>query len=117
MPVTFLYYQAIEVLLKSYLLANGYSLKDIRNEYRHHVHQLLQEGNKHGLVLNDDNTDVIRYVDEANEGMESRYHRNGLVTDFDLVMALKMTFVELREKVCEHLIAKGLVGARLRETL
>ena len=117
MPVTFLYCQAIEVLLKAYLLANGYKIAVIRKEFGHHVHQLQLEAKKHGLVLNETNTDVIRYIDETNEGMEARYHRNRLVPNIDLVSALNETLVELREIVCEHLIARGLVGLRLRQTL
>jgi hypothetical protein len=117
MPIKFLYYQAIEVLLKSFLLANGYTISTIRNDFGHHVHQLLLECNRHGLVLNEANADVIRYIDEANEGMEARSHRNRLLPNYDLVSALRDTIAELREIVCNHLIEKGPVGTRLRETL
>jgi hypothetical protein len=50
-PVQFLYYHAIELLLKSFLMLHGHSIEELKNRFRHRVGVLASEGVRNGLHL------------------------------------------------------------------
>jgi hypothetical protein len=59
-PVQFLYYHAIELFLKSFLMLHGYTAEQLRErKFGHRVKALAAAGVEKGLHLDDEDTEVI----------------------------------------------------------
>jgi hypothetical protein len=72
-PTYFLRGHAIELLLKSCLLANGWSVEDCRKKLGHKLSEARLEAEKVGLVLSDLTKKVIATMSPLHEDYTFRY--------------------------------------------
>lgn len=75
--VYYLYYHAIELYLKSYLLAQGVSLEDIEKKYRHHTRKIANKAKTFGLKLTEVDEQVITQMAKSDNVISARYLRIG----------------------------------------
>jgi hypothetical protein len=75
-PITFLFYHAIELYLKSYLRCAGLTVKDLK-QYSHGVKKLGQAVEDRGLKLIEDDREVLNLMDEYDNVIRSRYITTG----------------------------------------
>ncbi len=92
-PVTFLYYHAIELFLKSFLLKKGKGLDDLK-KFRHNIKQLAALAQEFGFQFSEEGLEVIRLTVDYNNIMRSRYIETG---------AFRRATVEALERLCEDL--------------
>jgi HEPN domain-containing protein len=105
MPVRFLYYHAIELFLKSYLVLHGYTEAKVKG-IGHRVKDLAVEAAKKGLAFDDEDTEVIGLMAEESTVIESRYLRVGLFR-WPAVDALDRTAASLLDSIRRGLRAAG----------
>lgn len=83
-PVLFLVGQAIELALKSFLLANGVELRKLKREYGHELHRLLRKAKELGLgkivKLTVDEESVIEVLDKLYSSKQLQYIVTGAKT-------------------------------------
>ncbi len=75
-PITFLFYHAIELYLKSYLRCVGLTVKELK-QYSHGVKKLGEAVEARGLKLIEDDREVIKLMDEYDNVTRSRYITTG----------------------------------------
>jgi len=75
-PTNFLRSHAIELLLKSVLLANGRTVEYCRKKLGHRLVQAMDEAETVGLVLTDQTKDVIRTLSPFHNDYTFRYRPN-----------------------------------------
>jgi len=75
-PITFLFYHAIELYLKSFLRSDGLTVKELR-QYSHGVNKLGKAAEQRGLSLVNDDKEVIQLMDEFDNIIRSRYITTG----------------------------------------
>jgi hypothetical protein len=63
-PVMFLTGQAIELILKAFLLQNGVTLRDVRKDYGHELKRALKKAKELGLLA------VVKISDEEQSVLE-----------------------------------------------
>jgi hypothetical protein len=61
-PKYVLFYHAIELALKAYLIQCGVSVEELRDEYRHDLKKLVNDAVKRGLSLPDGSKEMIADV-------------------------------------------------------
>jgi HEPN domain-containing protein len=76
-PVYFLYFHAVELYLKAFLLANGVTLGDLKLDYRHNARKLTEKAKEHLLDLSPKYEEAINLMDETDNVISSRYLRVG----------------------------------------
>ncbi|EAU45693.1 hypothetical protein R2601_09098 [Salipiger bermudensis HTCC2601] len=75
----FLYFHAIELYLKSYLMAFGFTEGQLRKrKYGHNICCLANEAEGHGLTLADTDRHVVLHLSESDNIMTSRYIKLGV---------------------------------------
>jgi hypothetical protein len=83
-PVLFLVGQAIELALKSYLLANGVELRKLRRDYGHELHRSLRKAKELGLPnivkLTEEEESVIEVLDKLYATKQLQYIVTGAKT-------------------------------------
>lgn len=78
-PIYFLCFHALEMYLKSYLLAHNFTKRDLRKrEYGHNILRIAQEAEVHGLILADVDKQVISLLSKTDNIISSRYFRRGI---------------------------------------
>jgi HEPN domain-containing protein len=77
-PVYFLYFHAIELYLKAWLVAHGHDLEVLREKHGHRVKPLAKLARTHGLVLTEQSEAVIELMHRTDNVITSRYLRIGL---------------------------------------
>ena len=78
-PISFLYFHAIELYLKAFLIARGLTERDLRKrEYGHNLCCLANEAEIRGLALTETDKRVILHLSETDNIITSRYIRLGL---------------------------------------
>jgi hypothetical protein len=105
MPVRFLYYHAIELFLKSYLVLHRYSEVKLR-QIGHEVKTLAAEGAWNGLHFDDEDKEVIELIAEGTTIFDARYPRIGGFR-WPAVEALDRTAASLHDSVRTALRAAG----------
>lgn len=75
-PIRFLYYHAIELYLKSCLRGDGLTPDEIRGKYGHRFRKLQRACETRGVVLDDEDVEIIRLIDGSNY-WKSRYIETG----------------------------------------
>jgi hypothetical protein len=84
-PVYFMYYHAIELYLKSYLLKKGHSLGELRSrKFGHNLRTLVDTAKSHGLSFEEKYEDDINLLDTTDSVISSRYLRIGTHTRLPL---------------------------------
>src|SRR5690348_7229603 len=104
-PVTFLYCHAIELYLKAYLRAAGFSVADLK-KVGHRVARLAETAAAAGLKVSPDHAAVLSHIDDADVAIEARY----IVTGFSRQPsneALAAVAQQLDERIAPFLKAKG----------
>lgn len=112
--VYYLYYHAIELYLKSYLLAQGISLEDVEKKYRHHTRKIADKAKTFGLKLTDDDEQVITQMAESDNVISARYLRIGHHQLLHMVVYHETCF-RLHHQICE--VAYENVGGSRRPVL
>ncbi|MBM9595499.1 HEPN domain-containing protein [Roseitranquillus sediminis] len=79
-PVYYLYFHAIELYLKAYLVAHGRTLEDLRKRFSHRVRALAEEAKPLGLRLRFDDEEAIRLMADTDNVISARYIRIGTHT-------------------------------------
>lgn len=79
-PVWFLYAHAIELYLKAFLRADGSSVAELRNCFRHNVCKLTAAAVARGLWLDDEDKEVRRLLENTDDLLALRYLRTGPFT-------------------------------------
>jgi hypothetical protein len=106
-PVEFLYVQAVELYLKSFLRGHGLSARELRTRYYgHRVDRLSAKAISLGLRATHDDKDTFDEIVRADAIIGSRYIRTGSIKSLS-VDALDRTCRSLRENVVVALRDKG----------
>ena len=83
-PVMFLVGQSIELILKSFLIHKGVSLRHIRTKYGHGLHKSLRKAKELGLSsivdLTEEEVGVIKILDELYSSKQLQYIVTGAKT-------------------------------------
>ncbi|MCV6823954.1 MULTISPECIES: HEPN domain-containing protein [Halocynthiibacter] len=112
--VYYLYFHAIELYLKSYLLAYGNTAEQLRQKYGHNVRKLANACAALGLTLEDGDVQVIDLMKETDNVISSRYLRTGHHTRLPFI-AFQETCYRLHEQICTKAYEK--VGGQRRPVL
>lgn len=83
-PIEFLFWHAIELFLKAYLMSAGDDPDTVRKRFGHRVHQLALEAKERGLSLEQRDLDVIAFMPAQEDMIELRYLTLGIKTVPDL---------------------------------
>jgi hypothetical protein len=79
LPIYFLFFHAIELYLKAYLLKHGLTLEQLRRrEFGHDTKTLAETAAAHGLTLSPVAAAVIQHTADTDNVITSRYIRLGL---------------------------------------
>lgn len=76
-PIYFLYFHAIELYLKAFLVALGYDLDDLKKKHGHKVKPLAVMCQHQGVHFSLDAQEVIYLMTETDNVISSRYIRLG----------------------------------------
>lgn len=105
-PISFLYYHAIELYLKAYLRAEGFSVKELRRQFGHNAVKLRDEAKSRGLHFDNEDTAVLAYMGETDAVIDSRFLKTGYFQR-PANEALDRTCNSLHQSVGEALKKKG----------
>lgn len=104
-PVTFLFCHAIELYLKAYLRAIGYSVAQLK-QAGHHVANLAESAIKSGLEIGPEQSEILSHIDHADVAIEARYIVTGSKTS-PTNDALFRVASDLDQTVCSILAEAG----------
>lgn len=79
-PVYFLYFHAIELYLKAYLVGQGEDLEVLRKKYGHKVRPLADLAKNYGLTFGTNVEAVFDLMDQTDNVITARYLRIGTHT-------------------------------------
>jgi hypothetical protein len=77
-PKVFLYCQAIELYLKSFLRLRGHTVRELRQSFGHDLTHLGEAAVLHGLPLQELECAILHFIDETYAAIRARY----IVTGF-----------------------------------
>ena len=99
-PIYFLYYHALELYLKSFLVSQGVSEGELRSrELGHNLDALLKKSEVLGLKVSPQVSNITKLAGQTDNVMSSRYLRTGHHRHFTLDV-LHKACVELHASVC-----------------
>ena len=107
-PVDFLYFHAIELYLKSCLVACGDDLENLRKQHGHKVRGLADRAKLHGLTLGDGDEAVIDLMDKTDNVISARYIRLGVHSRLPVI-----AYFDICYSIHDQIIGKvydGVVG-------
>jgi hypothetical protein len=107
-PISFLYYHAIELYLKSFLRVHGHTAKELRGKsFGHRVCCLRERSIQLGLVFKDSDVETFSLLATTDAIIRSRYIQTG---SFYFITSDKLdgACVNLRESVGGALKGKGI---------
>jgi hypothetical protein len=96
--VQFLYYHAIELFLKSFLMTQGHSAELLREKFAHIISKRSRTAAKLGLHLDDEDLEVFALTETSEAVIGSRYIKTGFFT-LPTIQALHRTCKSLRQSV------------------
>lgn len=76
----FLYFHAIELYLKAFLLAQGVTLGELKGKYVHSIRKLAEKAEEHRLDIMAQYKGAIELIDKTDNVISSRYLRVGAHT-------------------------------------
>jgi hypothetical protein len=106
-PVRFLYYHSLELYLKA-LLRQKHSVEKIREKFGHKMERLVEEAEKLGLVVADEDREVFSIMADTDAVIEARYIRTGAKT-WPTFEALRRTCKSVRGGVGGYLRKAGVL--------
>jgi hypothetical protein len=107
-PIRFLYFHALELYLKAYLRAHGYTVKRLE-EIGHSFKKMTNHALVSGLNLVEDDIRVLNAIGKSDMAIRARYIRTGAVIGWLPTKVLDATCRRLNEKVGGGLKEKGIV--------
>jgi hypothetical protein len=107
-PIRFLYFHALELYLKAYLRAYGYTVMRIEG-IGHSFTKMVEHSMKHGLKLAEDDIEILNAIGRSDMVIRSRYIRTGTVIGWLPTKTLHATCRQLNEKVGDGLKEKGIL--------
>jgi hypothetical protein len=75
-PLTYLYYHAIELYLKAYLRSRNQTVEDLK-KIGHSISKIAARVQSFGLILDDEDKEVLSLMAEADNVIRSRYIQTG----------------------------------------
>ncbi|MDO6482012.1 hypothetical protein [Shimia thalassica] len=112
--VYYLYFHAIELYLKSYLLAHSVSEEDVQFKFGHKTRKLANKAKQLGLTLIEEDEAVVTLMAKTDNVISSRYLRVGTHTRLPFI-AFQETCYRLHEQICPKAYEK--VGGKRRPVL
>jgi hypothetical protein len=109
-PIDFLFFHAIELFLKSFLLSTGTSLARLE-KIRHDIRNLRDRSVKAGLAIEAETDAVLDFIAQDGAIMRSRYIITGLYKEIDRAL-IDRSCAQIRGAVCNFVSTKS--GVRLR---
>lgn len=107
-PISFLYYHAIELYLKSFLRMHGHSSKELRSKkYGHRTCCLFERAAALGLGADDEDLEVLSLMATTDAIIRSRYIQTGYFR-WPSPEALDRTCKSLRQAVGQAFKKKGI---------
>lgn len=104
-PVSFLYYHAIELYLKSFLRFHGHTVAELASrKFGHSSRQLKKRATQLGLTFDDEDAEVLRLMSKTDAVIRSRYLQTGF---------FRWPSPEALDRTCRSLRVS--VGAALRD--
>jgi len=104
-PVMFLVGQSIELILKSYLLYKGITLRKLRQKYGHDLHRSLRKAKELGLLniveLSDEDTNIIEILDDLYSTKQLQYIVSGYKT-YPVFGPLETVTKKLLDVICRE---------------
>lgn len=107
-PIAFLLHHSIELYLKSYLRAHGYSVYKLRTQFNHGIEKLHDQVTKNGLQLDDETSEVLRFWLTRQRFLDTRYPRTGYFVRVVTNQQLADTCNELHQAIGQALRDLGL---------
>jgi len=93
--IRYLYYHAIELYLKAFLLSQGLNEENLRKkEFGHKIEKLAKEAKNNGLNLSDTDQEIFEKIGNTDNIISSRYIRLG---------AHELIAIEALYGICFHL--------------
>jgi HEPN domain-containing protein len=111
-PTTFLYHQAIELYLKSFLRLKDVKVADL---FGHKIVPLSKRTKKFGLSFDDEDLEVFGLLDSSNSVITARYLQTGFSTCAS-IEALERTCKSIREAISVHMKQAGLPVRAVRHS-
>lgn len=105
--VRFLYYHSLELYLKA-LLRQKHSVEKISKKFGHRMKRLVEEAEKLGLVVADEDRKVFSIMADTDAVIEARYIRTGAKT-WPTFEALRHTCKSVRGGVGDYLRTAGVL--------
>jgi hypothetical protein len=106
-PVRFLYYHAIELYLKSYLLLKGIHPSVLRSkQFGHDIGKISRRAEQEGLQLMDEDKEIFAMMSDTDTVIRSRYLLTGPFR-WPTIEALDRTCKSLRESIAAALKTAG----------
>jgi hypothetical protein len=106
-PLTYLYYHAIELYLKAYLRSQNQTVDDLK-KIGHSINKIAAKVQSCGLILDDEDKEVLSLMSEADNVIRSRYIQTGAFTRPE-EEALSRTCAALEEQVAGAFAKSGIV--------
>ena len=110
-PISFLYFHAIELFLKTYLRLHAHTVEDLEKKFRHDIKRMRKRVTALGFDLMDEDLEVFAYMEQTDIVMKSRYIRTGAFRT-PTTEALERTATSLRETTCAAV--RQITGVRVR---
>jgi hypothetical protein len=107
-PIEFLFWHSIELFLKSFLLAEGLSEKELRvKPYGHNIQELWKASSFRGLRLSVKDAALLSYMPDTDSMIELRYLKVGVKTVPD-IEEIEETSLNIYRTVGAELQARGI---------
>jgi hypothetical protein len=107
-PISFLYYHAIELFLKSFLRMHGHSAKELRGKkFGHRTCCLSERAAALGLDFDDEDLEVFSLMANTDAVIRSRYIQTGYFR-WPAPKALDCTCKSLRQSIGKALKKSGI---------
>ena len=108
-PVSFLYFHAIELYLKSLLLASGFTVSDLRKpQFGHRISVLAERAAELGVVFDEADNAVFSFMAVTDIVIEARYIVTGYRTE-PTQDALNQTCKRLHQRIGSALRIRGVM--------
>jgi hypothetical protein len=108
-PISFLYYHAIELYLKSFLRMHGHSIKELRGKnFGHRTCCLRERAAVLGLNFDDEDLEVLSLMATTDAVIRSRYIQTGYFR-WPALKALDRTCKSLRQTICQAFKKNGIL--------
>ena len=78
-PVRFLYCHALELYLKA-LLRQHHNVGTITKNFRHNMRRLLKAAEAFGLIVSDEDRNLLIFIEDTDAALETRYIKTGSKT-------------------------------------